>query len=294
MRRSPTRASIWGLYKTTDAGRSWRVALDRRHGTIGVTAIGIDPARPRTVYIGVHGTENGVLKTVDGGLTWELVGHDVHYPGAFAFAFDPRDSDVVYAGTDNGLFRTRDGGRTWALLGTDGSVSEPARSARLPSALETRRSCTWGRLRACSRSGTPAAGGRRQRRSARQGGHRVGARPVAPATLYVGVFDLGLLKSTDGARTWRPFSPPREYPGWGWVAASSIVVDSRDHRTVYMGGSRGVLVGRDPGESWSRLAAGLGSSRGKGWWDVSGLDVDTTGRVLYASTSCCGVYRLAR
>lgn len=74
-----------GVWKTTDGGNAW-VPLTDTQASLAVGSIALDPANPRTVYVGT-GEENfngdayygaGILKSTGGGSTW------THIPGPFA------------------------------------------------------------------------------------------------------------------------------------------------------------------------------------------------------------------
>jgi photosystem II stability/assembly factor-like uncharacterized protein len=58
----------------------------------------------------------GVLRSADGGVTWQLLGGGVH-PDAHALARHAADPDLVYAATGGGRYRSRDGGQRWELIG---------------------------------------------------------------------------------------------------------------------------------------------------------------------------------
>lgn len=130
-------ASGDGVYKSTDAGKSWRnVGLrDSRQ----ISRIVIDPKNPDVVYVAVLGhayganEERGVYKSTDGGITWNHVlnkGPDV---GVSDLAIAAGNSQVLLAATWNarrppwttyapmtglgsGLYRSSDGGGTWVQL----------------------------------------------------------------------------------------------------------------------------------------------------------------------------------
>lgn len=124
-----------GVYKSLDAGRTWRhLGLkESRH----VGRIIIHPTNPDIVYIAAMGhlwgsnAERGVFRTVDGGLTWEKVLYINEHTGAVDLVMDPQDSQTLIAATyqrqrkawgfngggpGSGLWRTNDGGKTWTKL----------------------------------------------------------------------------------------------------------------------------------------------------------------------------------
>ena len=125
-----------GVYKSTDAGKTWtNMGLRDSHH---IARIVIHPRNPDTVYVAAMGhlfsenRERGVFKTTDGGRTWipSLVIND--RVGIVDLAMNPGHPDVLYAaaydkqrvpwmyvngGPESGIYRTSDGGKTWARLG---------------------------------------------------------------------------------------------------------------------------------------------------------------------------------
>ncbi len=130
-------SSPWGngVYKSTDAGRSWRhMGLAETHH---VSRIRIHPRDPSTVYVAAVGRlwganpERGVYKTTDGGESWELVLFVDEDTGAIDLAMDPNDPETLFAamyqrrrtawgfnggGPGSGIHRTTDGGASWTKL----------------------------------------------------------------------------------------------------------------------------------------------------------------------------------
>jgi photosystem II stability/assembly factor-like uncharacterized protein len=135
-----------GVYKSTDAGRTWR-AMGLAEGR-QIASILVDPRDPRRVFVAVLGhpyganAERGVFRSTDGGETWQKVLFKDEDTGAVDLAFDPANPQKIYAvlwaarqgpweygnaytGSGSGLFVSPDGGATWRPL-TKGlpSVSE--------------------------------------------------------------------------------------------------------------------------------------------------------------------------
>ena len=130
-------SSGWGngVYKSTDAGNTWRhMGLE---GTNHVGRILIHPRNPDVVYVAAVGDlwgpneERGVFRTKDGGETWEKVLYIDEHTGAIDLAMDPGDPNTIFAamyqrqrtgwgfnggGPGSGLYRTFDGGDSWTEL----------------------------------------------------------------------------------------------------------------------------------------------------------------------------------
>src|SRR5260370_3715964 len=124
-----------GIYKSVDAGATWR-HLGLRDGQ-QIPAILVDPRDPNRVFAAVLGhpygpnAERGVFRSTDGGETWTQVLHKDENTGAVDLAFAPADPQTVFGvlwaarqapleigrscarSANNGLYKSDDGGTTW-------------------------------------------------------------------------------------------------------------------------------------------------------------------------------------
>jgi len=127
-----------GVYKSTDAGKTW-VNTGLKHAQ-QIGGLAIDPRNENRVFVAALGhpygpnSERGVYRTTDGGKTWERVLYKDENTGAIQVTIDPNNSDIIYAdmwagrqgpwengeweGTESGLFKSTDGGTTWKKLAT--------------------------------------------------------------------------------------------------------------------------------------------------------------------------------
>jgi photosystem II stability/assembly factor-like uncharacterized protein len=125
-----------GVYKSTDAGKTWTHAGLRGVGQIG--AVVVHPADPSVVYVAAIGNafrpspERGVFRTRDGGKTWQKVLFVSDSTGAVDIELQPGSPNVVYAtmwraerkpwtiisgAREGGVYKSVDGGDTWRKLG---------------------------------------------------------------------------------------------------------------------------------------------------------------------------------
>jgi photosystem II stability/assembly factor-like uncharacterized protein len=119
----PRNASIvyagtpYGLYKTNNGGRRWRETRVLRRV---VNDVVIDPRRPQTIYAGTRAA--GVLKSVNGGLSWHAATSGLPDARVAVLAIDPHRPSILYAGlaprskqrrVSAGVFKSTDAGDSW-------------------------------------------------------------------------------------------------------------------------------------------------------------------------------------
>ena len=124
-----------GVYKSTDAGRTWtKMGLDST-GRIG--RIVVDPANADIVFVAAQGhsygpqEERGVYRTTDGGKTWRRVLFVDRNTGAIDVVMHPTNPQILFAamwqlelhtwgresgGPGSGIYTSTDGGTTWTRL----------------------------------------------------------------------------------------------------------------------------------------------------------------------------------
>src|SRR5215472_11874832 len=128
-----------GVYKSTDAGRTWQhMGLSE---TGHIARVVIDPRDANSVYVCAIGQafrpqkERGVFHTSDGGSTWTQVLAVNDSTGCSDLAMDPNDSKTLFAGMwqldihrwdlhsgglGSGVYVTHDGGATWTRIAGHG------------------------------------------------------------------------------------------------------------------------------------------------------------------------------
>ncbi|MFB3855444.1 MAG: WD40/YVTN/BNR-like repeat-containing protein [Vicinamibacterales bacterium] len=124
-----------GVYKSTDAGKTWtRMGLEKSEH---IGKILIDPRNSSVVYVASQGPlwspggDRGLYKTTDGGKTWTAILTISPDTGISDIVFDPRNPDVIYAsayqrrravgqmiggGPEGGIYKTTNAGKTWTKL----------------------------------------------------------------------------------------------------------------------------------------------------------------------------------
>jgi len=172
-----------GLYKTSDAGKSWKQVLGAGDWT-GVTEVVIDPRDPDVLYAATWqhhrtvaaymggGPESGLHRSTDGGETWEKLSHGLPEGplGKIGLAISPQRPDVLYAAielkrSEGAVYRSADRGSSWekasdTVSGATGPhyYQELYASPLLPGAV-----CEPPRLRSNLPDGRPDPGLRRRR-----------------------------------------------------------------------------------------------------------------------------------
>lgn len=105
------------IFKSTDAGVSWRVSK-RVEGT-PISALVMDPRDSRLVYAGTQGS--GIWKTLDGGATWVQIqkqfGEEFRDARrATQVVVDPKTPNLIYVVSKYGIIKSTDQGETWTAL----------------------------------------------------------------------------------------------------------------------------------------------------------------------------------
>jgi photosystem II stability/assembly factor-like uncharacterized protein len=260
-----------GVFKSTDAGKTWRAAgLADAHT---ISKIAVDPNDPNVVYASSMGhvfkpnDERGVFKSTDGGKTWQkslFVNADT---GAVDLVMDSKHPNTLYAamwqayrnawslssgGPGSGLFKTTDGGAHWTnlshmkgfpqgILGKIGvtvSASDPRVVYAIVQAKEggVFRSADGG----ASWTRTDADWSLRQRAFYYMA---IFADPTDPNTVYAPEVDA-LWVSRDGAKTFAKLRTPHGDNHIVWI-------DPKDPRILLEGNDGGATVSTDGGQTWS-------------------------------------------
>jgi photosystem II stability/assembly factor-like uncharacterized protein len=257
-----------GVYKSTDAGRTWKhtgLADSRQIGRVAV-----DPRNPDVAFVAALGhpfgpnQERGLFRTRDGGATWEKVLFVNDTTGAVDVVIDPVNPRVVYAsfwpmyrrpwqiysgGTGSGPYKSVDGGTTWTELtnglpagmkGRIGLAVSPSRHDRVWAIVEAKEGgvfrsddagATWQR--------TSSDSGVRER--AWYYSHII-ADPQDADTVYVPTLEIN--KSIDGGRTFQMVRAAHSDNHGLWIAPE-------DPQRMINGNDGGAAISWNGGRTWT-------------------------------------------
>ena len=257
-----------GVYKSTDAGETWRhMGLDEA-GQIG--RIVVHPTDPDIVYVAVLGDifgpnpERGVYRTTNGGLSWTKSLFVSDEAGAVDLAMDATNPRVLYAafwqarrtpwtmisgGPDSGLYKSTDGGNTWLKLSNGLPAGDLGRIAVAVSPAFPKR--VWVLVEhdegGLFRSDNGGARFRRinTNRELRQRAWyytHLEADPIDPNTVYT--LNVAMWRSNDGGTTFRPMRTPHGDNHALWI-------NPQNPQNLIEGNDGGANISFDGGQSWS-------------------------------------------
>lgn len=112
-----------GIWKSTNAGDAWTPLSDNLP-QIGVSGIAVDYSNSNVIYIATGDCDAadsysvGVMKSTDGGLTWNTTGLVFNDTSSFAgdIIIHPTNSNMLWVATSDGIYRTTNGGTTWTQV----------------------------------------------------------------------------------------------------------------------------------------------------------------------------------
>ena len=265
-----------GVFKSSDGGATWRhVGLA---DGLQIPAIVVDPRDPNRVFVAVLGhpygpsVERGVYRSLDGGATWQKVLEKDENTGAVDLAFDPTNSQTVFAvlwaarqapweigsswtlSASNGLYRSTDGGTTWRQIGTGlpGAAEGLGRIGLATSqSAPTRMYAVVGATKGGGlyRSDDGGEGWRLANADERLWGrdgdfNEVKVDPSNPDVVYVA--NVVTWQSLDGGHTFTAF---RGAPGGDDY--HRLWIDPGDPAVILLAGDQGAVVTVNGGETWS-------------------------------------------
>lgn len=247
------------LATSLDGGVTWSFRTDPDPFGLNAPAIVLlDPTTPSTLYVGFvessafPGTTPGVLKSTDGGASWEGVDDGIESFPIFSMAMDPQNPAVLYLGTRGAVLQTTDGAASWSVLGAGELPSnrevlslavDPADSDRIYAGLDIEgiyRSddggLTWNEK-------TTGLSGFEVRDFAFD--------PTDSSIVY-SADSLGVFRSSDRGEMWTAAND-----GLFALTMATVLVDPTDADHLLTGGFLGVFRSTDGAQSWIPTNTGL-------------------------------------
>jgi photosystem II stability/assembly factor-like uncharacterized protein len=261
-----------GVYKSTDAGKTWKHTGLENTKQIG--RIIVDPKNPNTVFVAALGTaygsnpDRGVYRSYDGGATWQKVLFKTEDVGAIDLAFDPMDSQMIYAtlwnvrrppwfiyapanGPGAGIFKSVDGGSTWKEIsegiplegrGHIGIGVSPANRNRVYAVVDAKE----GGVFASSDAGATWTRLSSDKRLWDRGWYfeKISVDPKNADTVYV--MNTSVYRSMDAGKTWTPI---KGAPGGDDY--HQLWINPEDPKRMIVGSDQGAIVSVDGAVTWS-------------------------------------------
>ena len=227
-----------GIWKTTNAGASFKPIFDKYCQSIG--AIAIDQKNPKTIYAGTGESNmrnsvsigNGLYKSTDAGENWTKIGLD-STEHISKIMIDPKNSDIIYVaapgplwsdGSNRGLYKSTDAGKTWVKIFYINEKTGCADIAVDPSNPEIIYATTWQF--------------RRQPYSFNSGG---------PGS--------AIYKTMDGGKTWKELTKGLPAKPFGRVALTLAPSAPQNLLAIVESNNTGLYISSDGGENWKQQSA---------------------------------------
>ncbi|HEX2607261.1 MAG TPA: hypothetical protein VHK91_07775, partial [Flavisolibacter sp.] len=227
-----------GIWKTTNAGASFKPIFDKYTQSIG--ALTIDQKNPRVIYAGTGESNmrnsvsigDGLYKSTDGGDNWTRIGLD-STEHISKIVIDPKNSDIIYVaapgplwsdGTNRGLYKSTDAGKTWTKILYISNKAGCADVAVDPTNPDIVYASTWEFRR-------------------------------MPYSFNSGGNGSGMYKSTDGGKTWKELTNGLPKKPFGRIAFT--LAPSAPHRllAIVESNQTGLFISTNGGETWKQQSA---------------------------------------
>ncbi len=236
-----------GVLKSTDAGKSWRIMTNWRETE--VSRLVIDPSNHDILYIA---TPYGVFKSTDAGWHWtqKTDGINPKQTGTTSstfigpILFGEKSNNHLLIGTENGIYKSTNGGNSWKMFALKGwGVRSMVRSEQHPNFLVA--GTENGGIFISHNAGKSWTQVKQDRMDT-LAVYDVAFQPGDDNVVYAGGYETGMLKSTDGGKTWHSYTE-----GMDCTTLHSIAVNPKNPDEIFIGTiPGGVYKSVDGGKSW--------------------------------------------
>jgi photosystem II stability/assembly factor-like uncharacterized protein len=258
-----------GVYKSTDAGKTWQFSGLRDAGQIG--GVRVNPTNPDIVFVSAVGNafkpnpERGIFRSKDGGKTWEKVLFISDSTGAADVELQPGNPNVIYAGMwhgerkpwtiisgarEGGIYKSVDGGDHWTklagglpgeLFGKSNLAVTAANPQRVYALIEAKPGS--GLYRSDDAGATWTQVSNNPQLTTRPFYYvALAADPTNADVVYGGA--EGFFKSTDGGKTFQNMRVPHGDNHDMWISP-------KDGNVMIQSNDGGANVSFDGGKTWS-------------------------------------------
>jgi photosystem II stability/assembly factor-like uncharacterized protein len=260
-----------GVYKSTDAGKTWtHIGLEL---TQHIARIVIDPKDPNTVFVAAqgalysHSTQRGIYKSTDGGTTWKNVLFVDDKTGCAELSMDMNNPRILYAamwehgrlpwkvisgGPGSGLYKSTDAGEHWEKM-EDGLPKEMGKMAisvcrsnpeKVYALIESDSEKEAGGLFVSNNAGKNWSLVTKDHRLIQRAWYYIElcTDPLNENTLYV--MSAPALRSTDGGNTWEDISNTHgDY--------HNLWINPKNSKNMIIADDGGAAITFNAGKSWS-------------------------------------------
>ena len=274
--------TLGGLYKSESRGQAWSTSsdgLERTHSN----SIVAHPTNSDIVYQAAEG--GGVLKSADGGVTWNIKNSTVAPGGGLARAItlDPDSPSKVYVCglfTDDPMAKSTNGASSWSFQ-TSADVFNCSDVEVSPADSDI----VWATDFGQGAWRTTDGGAHWNQRSS--GITDMFVRAIAPSptgtlVAYAATSSAGVFKTTNGGGIWSP-----KTNGLTDLHVNTVEIDADDSSHVLAGTPTGIFESTNSGSSWSPKNTGI---TGSPWATAFAFDPTDT-QVVYVGILGVGVFR---
>ncbi len=266
------------FYASNNSGADWKGSGDGLFVS-RVFDIAIDPSNPATIYAG---TDRGVFKSVNGGVSWSLAGAPFNLQ-TFQVVIDPTAPANLFALTQTFVYKSSDGGDSWIPIQFLQGVLSIAISPTTPASTIYAATST-GFLKSVNGGlswtpiGLPPIGGTAPRVFS------VVVDPLTPTTVYAGATN-GVYRSVDGGSVWTPLTSG--FPQDRDFSVSRLAI-SRSNPSILLaeGFNIGAFKTTNSGSNWTAVSVPVPPTTRLAF-EIDPVDPDT----IYAWTLGFGVFK---
>ncbi len=240
-------APAGGLWVSHNGGSDWTSETDVLP-TLGVSSIISDFTNPDIMYIGTGDRDAGdaaglgVMKSIDGGLTWQMFNNGMGSRIVGRLLMHPQDNNIIFAATNGGIYKTINGGNSWESK-KNGDFKDIVFKPNNPAIVFATSSGKFYRSEDSGESWTQITSGV-------PNGERavIGVSPANPNVVYflntaASAF-LGLYRSNDAGLTFQEQSTTPNIMSWGCAGGDGgqawydldIAVNPNDENMIFAGG----------------------------------------------------------